>query len=35
MKAVGAKVVYFPYTRQTSSSMLRTFLTDRNRRAKP
>ncbi|MGA9101267.1 adenylyltransferase/cytidyltransferase family protein [Aeromicrobium sp.] len=35
MKAVGAKVVYFPYTRQTSSSMLRTFLTDRNRRGKP
>ena len=28
MKAVGADVVYFPYTRQTSSSMLRTFLTD-------
>jgi glycerol-3-phosphate cytidylyltransferase len=35
MRAVGADVVYFPYTRQTSSSMLRTFLTDRNRRGKP
>jgi glycerol-3-phosphate cytidylyltransferase len=28
MDQVGAKVVYFPYTRHTSSSMLRSFLAD-------
>jgi glycerol-3-phosphate cytidylyltransferase len=28
MNAVGAEVVYFPYTRHTSSSMLRAFLTE-------
>jgi glycerol-3-phosphate cytidylyltransferase len=28
MAEVGAEVVYFPYTRHTSSSMLRAFLTD-------
>ncbi|MCW2839774.1 MAG: cytidyltransferase [Aeromicrobium sp.] len=28
MTEVGAEVVYFPYTRHTSSSMLRAFLTD-------
>ena len=28
MKVVGADVIYFPYTRQTSSSMLRSFLGD-------
>ena len=28
MQSVGAEVVYFPYTRHTSSSMLRSFLTE-------
>ncbi|MET1038168.1 MAG: adenylyltransferase/cytidyltransferase family protein [Aeromicrobium sp.] len=28
MSEVGAEVVYFPYTRHTSSSMLRAYLTD-------
>jgi glycerol-3-phosphate cytidylyltransferase len=28
MASVGAEVVYFPYTRHTSSSMLRSFLTE-------
>jgi glycerol-3-phosphate cytidylyltransferase len=28
MNQVGAEVVYFPYTRHTSSSMLRSFLTE-------
>ena len=28
MTAVGADVIYFPYTRQTSSTMLRTYLSD-------
>lgn len=28
MNDVGADVIYFPYTRQTSSSMLRSFLGD-------
>jgi glycerol-3-phosphate cytidylyltransferase len=28
MRSVGADVIYFPYTRQTSSTLLRTFLGD-------
>jgi glycerol-3-phosphate cytidylyltransferase len=28
MREIGVEVVYFPYTRHTSSSMLRSFLTD-------
>lgn len=28
MQAVGADVIYFPYTRQTSSTLLRTYLND-------
>ena len=29
MKGLGVEVVYFPYTRHTSSSMLRSFLAER------